>query len=118
MLASPFGRVIHVIREGDRLPLALGKDVLGFKMVTMAIGGAIGGLAGAYYALMQRYMSPDDAKPIETFIIWAMIVVGGRGNLWGIVRRHDRRSSHSIPARDFSRALSASVRRPWRPCAW
>ena len=66
MLASPFGRVIHVIREGDRLPLALGKNVLGFKMMTMAIGGAIGGLAGAYYALMQRYMSPDDAKPIET----------------------------------------------------
>jgi branched-chain amino acid transport system permease protein len=85
ILASPFGRVIHVIREGDRLPLALGKNVLGFKMATMAVGGAIGGLAGAYYALMQRYMSPDDAKPIETFIIWAMIVVGGRGNLWGIV---------------------------------
>lgn len=85
ILASPFGRVIHMIREGDRLPLALGKNVLGFKMATMAIGGAIGGLAGAYYALMQRYMSPDDAKPIETFIIWAMIVVGGRGNLWGIV---------------------------------
>ena len=74
-----------MIREGDRLPLALGKNVLGFKMETMAIGGAIGGLAGAYYALMQRYMSPDDAKPIETFIIWAMIVVGGRGNVWGIV---------------------------------
>lgn len=85
IIASPFGRVIHVIREGDRLPLALGKNVLAFKMATMAIGGAIGGLAGAYYALMQRYMSPDDAKPIETFIIWAMIVVGGRGNLWGIV---------------------------------
>jgi branched-chain amino acid transport system permease protein len=85
ILASPFGRVIHVIREGDRLPQALGKNVLGFKMITMALGGAIGGLAGAYYALMQRYMSPDDVKPIETFIIWAMIVVGGRGNLWGIV---------------------------------
>ncbi|MGE3289918.1 MAG: branched-chain amino acid ABC transporter permease [Geminicoccaceae bacterium] len=85
ILASPFGRVIHMIREGDRLPLALGKNVLGFKMATMALGGAIGGLAGAYYALMQRYMSPDDVKPIETFIIWAMIVVGGRGNLWGIV---------------------------------
>ena len=65
--------------------MALGKNVLAFKMETMAIGGAIGGLAGAYYALMQRYMSPDDAKPIETFIIWAMIVVGGRGNVWGIV---------------------------------
>ena len=82
---SPFGRTIRLIREGDRLPLALGKNVLLFKMETMAIGGAIGGFAGAYYALMQRYMSPDDAKPIETFIVWAMVVVGGRGNVWGIV---------------------------------
>jgi branched-chain amino acid transport system permease protein len=85
LLASPFGRTIRLIREGDRLPMALGKHVLLFKMETMVIGGAIGGLAGAYYALLQRYMSPDDAKPIETFIIWAMVVVGGRGNVWGIV---------------------------------
>jgi ABC-type branched-subunit amino acid transport system permease subunit len=85
LLASPFGRAIRLIREGDRLPMALGKNVLLFKMETMALGGAIGGLAGVYYALMQRYMSPDDARPIETFIIWAMVVVGGRGNVWGIV---------------------------------
>jgi branched-chain amino acid transport system permease protein len=85
LVASPFGRTIRMIREGDRLPAALGKHVLLFKMETMAIGGAIGGLAGAYYALMQRYMSPDDAKPIETFIVWAMVVLGGRGNVWGIV---------------------------------
>lgn len=85
LVASPFGRTIRLIREGDRLPLALGKNVLLFKMETMAIGGAIGGLAGAYYALMQRYMSPDDTKPIETFIVWAMVVLGGRGNIWGIV---------------------------------
>jgi len=85
LVASPFGRTIRMIREGDRLPQALGKNVLLFKMETMALGGAIGGLAGAYYALMQRYMSPDDVKPIETFIIWAMVVLGGRGNVWGIV---------------------------------
>jgi ABC-type branched-subunit amino acid transport system permease subunit len=85
IMASPFGRTIRLIREGDRLPLSLGKNVLLFKMETISIGGAIGGLAGAYYALMQRYMSPDDAKPIETFVIWAMVVVGGRGNVWGIV---------------------------------
>lgn len=82
---SPFGRTIRLIREGDRLAQALGKNVLLFKMETMAIGGAIGGLAGAWYALSQRYMSPDDAKPIETFIVWAMVVLGGRGNVWGIV---------------------------------
>ena len=82
---SPFGRVIRMIREGDRLPLALGKNVLLFKLETMAIGGAIGGLAGSFYALLNSYISPDDGLPIETFIIWAMIVLGGRGNTFGVV---------------------------------
>lgn len=82
---SPFGRVIRMIREGDRLPQALGKNVLLFKLETMAIGGAIGGLAGSLYALLNSYISPDDGLPIETFIIWAMIVLGGRGNVAGVV---------------------------------
>ncbi len=82
---SPFGRVIRMIREGDRLPLALGKNVLLFKLETMAIGGAIGGLGGSFYALLNSYISPDDGLPIETFIIWAMVVVGGHGNLLGVV---------------------------------
>ena len=82
---SPFGRVIRMIREGDRLPQALGKNVLLFKLETMAIGGAIGGLAGSFYALLNSYISPDDGLPIETFIIWAMVVLGGRGNVLGVV---------------------------------
>jgi ABC-type branched-subunit amino acid transport system permease subunit len=83
--ASPFGRVIRMIREGDRLPQALGRNVLVYKMQTMAMGGAIGGLAGSFYAILNGYMSPDDLFPIETFIIWAMVVLGGRGNVTGIV---------------------------------
>ena len=82
---SPFGRVIRMIREGDRLPQALGKNVLLFKLETMAIGGAIGGISGSLYALLNSYISPDDGLPIETFIIWAMVVLGGRGNVIGVV---------------------------------
>src|SRR5450631_3657066 len=36
---APFGRTLRLIREGDRLPLALGKDVRLFKMLAMSIGG-------------------------------------------------------------------------------
>lgn len=82
---SPFGRVIRLIREGDRLPQALGKDVFVFKLETMAIGGAIGGLAGAYYAFLDKYINPDDGLPVETFILWAMVILGGRGNPTGVV---------------------------------
>lgn len=83
--ASPFGRVIRLIREGDRLPLSLGKNVTIFKAEVMFIGGAIGGLAGSFYALENRYINPDDGLPVETFIIWAMVILGGRGSPTGVV---------------------------------
>jgi branched-chain amino acid transport system permease protein len=82
---SPFGRTLRLIREGDRLPLALGKDVRLFKMQAMAIGGIFGGVAGCLYAFLNSYISPQDCMPIETFILWAMVVVGGSGSVAGIV---------------------------------
>jgi len=85
LVSSPFGRVIRLIREGDRLPEALGKNVLVYKMETIAIGGGIGGLAGSLYAFLQSYINPEDGLPIETFIIWAMVILGGRGNVTGIL---------------------------------
>jgi branched-chain amino acid transport system permease protein len=82
---SPFGRTLRLIREGDRLPLALGKDVRLFKMQTMTIGGALGGVAGCLYAFLNGYISPQDCMPIETFILWAMVVLGGSGSVVGMV---------------------------------
>ena len=82
---SPFGRTLRLIREGDRLPLALGKNVRLFKIQTMTIGGALGGVAGCLYAFLNGYISPQDCMPIETFILWAMVVVGGSGSVVGMV---------------------------------
>ena len=83
VMASPFGRVIKTIREGDNLPLSLGKNVFSFKKKTMAIGGIIGGLAGALFAYQKQFINPEDFMPIETFIVWAMVVVGGKGRDMG-----------------------------------
>jgi len=33
----------------------------------------------------QWLISPEDCLPIETFVLWAMVVVGGRGNVTGII---------------------------------
>ena len=79
----PFGRVLKTIREGDDLPLPLGKDVFSFKKKTMVIGGILGGLAGALFAYQKQFVNPEDFFPIETFIVWAMVVVGGKGRDMG-----------------------------------
>jgi ABC-type branched-subunit amino acid transport system permease subunit len=77
---SPLGRVLRAIREGDDLPLAMGKDVRRFKMKAMAFGGAMGGLAGSLVAHFWSFVDPYQFMPIETFVVWAMVVVGGKGN--------------------------------------
>lgn len=82
---SPFGRVIKSIREGDNLPLAMGKDVKRFRVRVMAIGGSFGGLAGSLWAHYHGFISPNQFLPLETFIIWAMVIIGGKGNNKGAV---------------------------------
>jgi ABC-type branched-subunit amino acid transport system permease subunit len=82
---SPFGRVVKSIREGDNLPLAMGKDVRKFRVRVMAIGGSFGGLAGSLWAHYHGFISPNEFLPLETFIIWAMVIVGGKGNNKGAV---------------------------------
>lgn len=83
--SSPFGRVLKAIREGDDLPKALGKNVFSFKARSMAISGAFAGLAGGLYAHYVSFISPYNFLPIVTFIVWAMIVVGGIGNNLGAI---------------------------------
>jgi branched-chain amino acid transport system permease protein len=85
IVRSPFGRTLRLIREGDALALSLGKDIRLFKMQAMTIGGMMGGLAGCLYSFLNGYISPEDCLPIETFVLWAMVVVGGRGNVTGII---------------------------------
>jgi ABC-type branched-subunit amino acid transport system permease subunit len=82
---SPFGRVIKSIREGDNLPQALGKDIKKFRIQVMAIGGGFGGLAGSLWAHFQGFISPNEFLPLVTFIIWAMVIVGGKANNKGAI---------------------------------
>jgi ABC-type branched-subunit amino acid transport system permease subunit len=80
---SPVGRSMKALREGDEVPLALGKSAGGLRIRVMAIGGVLGGLAGALFAHYNAYISPEYFLPLETFIVWAMVILGGPGNFVG-----------------------------------
>ena len=80
---TPFGRVLKAVREDDDLPLALGKNVGSFRIRAMALGGGIAGLAGALFAHYNAFIEPNYFLPPETFIIWAMVILGGAGNYAG-----------------------------------
>lgn len=83
LASMPFGRTLKAMREGDEVPLALGKRVSSFRIRAMAVGGGLGGLAGALFAHYNAYIAPEYFLPLETFIIWAMVILGGAGNFLG-----------------------------------
>ena len=82
---KPFGRVLKAIREGDHLPLALGKNVGSFRVRSMFLSGALGGCAGFLFAHYNGFISPQYFLPLETFLVWAMVILGGSGNYKGAI---------------------------------
>ncbi len=83
MSKSPFGRVIEAIRDNEEALMALGKDPAGFKIRVLAVGAALAGIAGAFYAHYITYIVPDQFGPIVTFYTWMAIIIGGVGRISG-----------------------------------
>jgi branched-chain amino acid transport system permease protein len=82
---SPFGRNLRAVRDDEELCLSLGKNTRKIKLQAMFVAGMVGGLGGALFAHYITFISPENFRPIETFLMWAMIIVGGRGNHMGAI---------------------------------
>ncbi|MCM1984999.1 branched-chain amino acid ABC transporter permease [Lyngbya confervoides] len=80
LVHSPWGRVLKAVREDEAVVKALGKDVFRYKMQSFMLGGAIAGLAGAFFAWNLTYINPDNFIPLVTFNAWIMVVLGGSGS--------------------------------------
>ncbi|NOZ76586.1 MAG: branched-chain amino acid ABC transporter permease [Euryarchaeota archaeon] len=82
---SPYGRVLKAIREDELVALTLGKDTFRFKSEVLVMGSAVAGLAGALFAHYITFIAPVNFMPTVTFAVWTMMVMGGMGNLNGVV---------------------------------
>ena len=83
---SPWGRVLKAIREDEIATAAGGKNVFLFKLQSFVLGACIMGIGGVVYAHGIRYLDPLTFDPLmATFIIWAMLMVGGSGNNKGAI---------------------------------
>ncbi|MDX2343763.1 MAG: branched-chain amino acid ABC transporter permease [Acidimicrobiia bacterium] len=80
---SPWGRTIRAIREDEDAALSLGKNVFGYKLQSLMVGGAIGALAGMFLAIDQQNVNPDSYIPLLTFYAFTIVILGGPGSLIG-----------------------------------
>jgi ABC-type branched-subunit amino acid transport system permease subunit len=81
---SPWGRVLRSIREDEDAASALGKNVFAYKLQALALGAALGAVAGLFFAFQFSFFSPQDFDPLTTFFAWIIVILGGAGRNWAV----------------------------------
>lgn len=81
--SSPFGRVLHAIREDELFAKAHGKNTLYFKVVIFAVSAGFAALAGTLFAHYITYIDPTSFTLMDSILILSMVIIGGAGSTWG-----------------------------------
>lgn len=81
---TPWGRVLKSIREDEDAAASLGKNVFAYKLQALALGAALAGVAGLFYAWEFSFFSPDDFEPLLTFFAWMILLLGGLARVWAV----------------------------------
>ena len=82
---SRLGRAWMAIREDEVAAAAMGINTVTTKLLAFAIGASFSGFAGAYYGASFGLVSPDDFLFLVSITVLVMIVLGGMGNIPGVI---------------------------------
>lgn len=82
---SPFGRMVRAVRDDEKAAAVFGRNIFWTKFRTYMFGAGLAGLGGGLFAAYIGAFNPLDWKPTEIFVLYAAILVGGRGNPKGVV---------------------------------
>jgi branched-chain amino acid transport system permease protein len=79
------GRAWLAIREDELAASMMGVPLMRTKLAAYAVGAAIGGLGGVAWATLVNGVSSEDFQFANSIILLAMVVLGGMGNVWGVL---------------------------------
>ena len=82
---SRIGRAWEAIREDETAARAMGIDTTRLKLLAFAMGATFGGIAGGFFSATQQFISPESFVLVESIMVVSMVVLGGMGNVWGVV---------------------------------
>ena len=82
---SRIGRAWEAIREDEIAASAMGINTRNVKLLAFAMGASFGGLAGGMFSAMQAFISPESFVLVESIMVVSMVVLGGMGNVWGVI---------------------------------
>jgi branched-chain amino acid transport system permease protein len=82
---SRIGRAWEAIREDETAARAMGIDTRNLKLLAFAMGASFGGIAGGMFSAIQAFISPESFVLVESIMVVSMVVLGGMGNIWGVI---------------------------------
>ncbi|HYQ93960.1 MAG TPA: ABC transporter ATP-binding protein [Burkholderiales bacterium] len=82
---SRIGRAWEAIREDEIAARAMGIDTTRVKLLAFSMGATFGGVAGGMFSAIQGFVSPESFVLVESIMVVSMVVLGGMGNIWGVI---------------------------------
>ncbi|HTM60578.1 MAG TPA: ABC transporter ATP-binding protein [Burkholderiales bacterium] len=82
---SRIGRAWEAIREDEIAARAMGINTRNLKLLAFAMGASFGGIAGGMFSAIQAFISPESFILVESVMVVSMVVLGGMGNIWGVI---------------------------------
>jgi branched-chain amino acid transport system permease protein len=73
------------MREDEIAASSMGINLVNTKLLAFALGASFSGFGGALYASMLQYIGPDQFDFSISIILLAMVIMGGIGNVWGVI---------------------------------
>ena len=82
---SRTGRAWNALREDESVAEATGVNTTNYKLLAFALGGTLGGLSGALFALQLTTVFPGSFVLIVSITVLAIIILGGMGTIRGVI---------------------------------
>jgi branched-chain amino acid transport system permease protein len=82
---SRIGRAWEAIREDEIAARSMGINTRNLKLLAFAMGASFGGVAGGMFSAIQGFISPESFVLVESIMVVSMVVLGGMGNIAGVV---------------------------------
>lgn len=83
VMHSPYGRAFQAMRDNEVCAAARGIGVAKYQLIVFAAAGFFTGLAGGVYAGVMKTFGPQVLELPTLLFLLSMMIVGGRGRLWG-----------------------------------
>lgn len=85
LLNSRLGRGLIAIKDDEVASEAMGINSTQLKIIAFVLSAILAGIAGGFFATFIRYVNPDNFSYTESVSILCMVVLGGIGNVPGVV---------------------------------